>query len=128
MASDWISANYKLFMSECCEPMYEKLDTCGTKGDGGEYGVQTGFGWTNGAILDLLVRYKDTINYTGGEITRPEKCDCEKKGPNPNNPNSNGDGNVDCQPVRKKNKNNILPFHISRGKRKAMLIHNSNRL
>jgi hypothetical protein len=81
--------------------------------------VQTGFGWTNGAILDLLVRYKDTINYTGGEYKLPEKCDCEKKGPNPN---SNGDGNVDCQPVPKKNKgNNILPFHISRGKRKAVL-------
>lgn len=30
-------------------------------GSGGEYNVQDGFGWTNGAVLDLLVTYADRI-------------------------------------------------------------------
>jgi hypothetical protein len=50
--------------------MYEKLSTEGQDVGVSEYDVQTGFGWTNGAILDLLVRYKDTIKYSGGKITQ----------------------------------------------------------
>jgi hypothetical protein len=78
MATKWINANYKLFMSECCEPMYEKLSTEGKQVAGTEYADQTGFGWTNGAILDLLVRYRDTIKYTD-EITPPKDCKCKPK-------------------------------------------------
>ena len=29
----------------------------GTSGGGGEYAIQTGFGWTNGAMLDFLNRF-----------------------------------------------------------------------
>jgi alpha,alpha-trehalase len=59
--------------------MYEKLSTDGKAEGGGEYGVQTGYGWTNGAILDLLVRYKDTIKYIGADITPPKDCKCKHK-------------------------------------------------
>lgn len=31
----------------------------GKPGNGGEYEVQLGFGWSNGVILDLLDRYGD---------------------------------------------------------------------
>lgn len=39
--------------------MFEKYDVraVGSPGDGGEYVVQAGFGWTNGVLLDLLERY-----------------------------------------------------------------------
>lgn len=38
--------------------MFEKMSvlTLGRGGGGGEYEVVTGFGWTNGAALDLLTR------------------------------------------------------------------------
>ena len=36
--------------------MFEKINAeTGKYGDGGEYTVQTGFGWTNGAVIDMLV-------------------------------------------------------------------------
>ena len=36
--------------------MFEKINAeTGKYGDGGEYVIQTGFGWTNGAVIDLLV-------------------------------------------------------------------------
>jgi hypothetical protein len=33
----------------------------GGYGGGGEYELQLGFGWTNGVILDLLVKYGDRL-------------------------------------------------------------------
>ena len=46
--------------------MFEKINAeTGIYGDGGEYNVQTGFGWTNGVVIDLLVNlnvaYNDAI-------------------------------------------------------------------
>ena len=40
--------------------MFEKYDATqvGVGGGGGEYSPQTGFGWTNGVALDLLVRFR----------------------------------------------------------------------
>lgn len=37
--------------------MYEKYDATkpGARGEGGEYTPQVGFGWTNGAVLHLLL-------------------------------------------------------------------------
>ena len=36
--------------------MFEKINAeTGKYGDGGEYTIQTGFGWTNGAVIDMLV-------------------------------------------------------------------------
>ena len=36
--------------------MFEKYDATniGTSGGGGEYEVQTGFGWTNGVVIWIL--------------------------------------------------------------------------
>merc|ERR1712008_369322 len=41
--------------------IYEKYNCSGSgrPGGGGEYGVQEGFGWTNGVALSLLSRYPD---------------------------------------------------------------------
>lgn len=33
----------------------------GRQGGGGEYNVQTGFGWTNGVVFELLYRYGSRI-------------------------------------------------------------------
>uniref|UniRef100_A0A914GVW3 Trehalase n=1 Tax=Globodera rostochiensis TaxID=31243 RepID=A0A914GVW3_GLORO len=61
MAQKWVSANYNRFQN-CLRQMWDKMtaDT-GTPGSGGEYNAQTGFGWTNGAMLDLLVTYGDVL-------------------------------------------------------------------
>jgi len=56
----WLSSNYRQF--ERTRHMFEKynvaskLDGAGT---GGEYTVQTGFGWSNGTVLDLLAAFQD---------------------------------------------------------------------
>ena len=43
--------------------MMEKFNVTvqGAPGGGGEYDIQTGFGWTNGVVLDLLHRYPDEL-------------------------------------------------------------------
>jgi len=43
--------------------LYEKYrnDAFGERGQGGEYTVQTGFGWTNGLALHYLSLYGDSI-------------------------------------------------------------------
>ena len=50
MHSSWLSSG----------AVYEKY-SCeeGGQGGGGEYNVQTGFGWTNGVTLSLMARYPD---------------------------------------------------------------------
>nr|XP_018912029.1 PREDICTED: trehalase-like [Bemisia tabaci] len=44
--------------------MFEKYDAIeiGTTGGGGEYAPQTGFGWTNGYVIQLLGRYYDLLS------------------------------------------------------------------
>ena len=40
--------------------MFEKMNVVsGSPGAGGEYPIQTGFGWSNGVILDLLMLVPD---------------------------------------------------------------------
>ncbi|KAL3125943.1 hypothetical protein niasHT_009472 [Heterodera trifolii] len=57
LAQKYVSANHELF-NQCGKHMFEKTTADeGAPGKGGEYTVQIGFGWTNGAILDLLVTY-----------------------------------------------------------------------
>lgn len=43
--------------------MYEKYDATDTLrvGSGGEYGVQLGFGWTNGVVLDFLDKFAEKL-------------------------------------------------------------------
>lgn len=54
LATRWIEANMKGFNNT--GEMFEKYDATnpGQSGDGGEYVVQAGFGWTNGAFLSLI--------------------------------------------------------------------------
>jgi alpha,alpha-trehalase len=62
MFESWSSAGTKFF-----HKMVEKYDATalGVSGGGGEYSVQSGFGWTNGVMLSLLDRYGwDTSAYT----------------------------------------------------------------
>lgn len=37
-------------------------ETFGGHGGGGEYGVQKGFGWTNGVIIEFLNKYGSEIS------------------------------------------------------------------
>lgn len=43
--------------------MFEKYSATelGGHGGGGEYEVQTGFGWSNGAVMDLMNKYGDQL-------------------------------------------------------------------
>ncbi|CAB3398279.1 unnamed protein product [Caenorhabditis bovis] len=62
IASKWVLGNFRVFYET--GHMWEKYDVIGTypsPGSGGEYDVQDGFGWTNGAILDLLLTYNDRL-------------------------------------------------------------------
>ncbi len=51
--------------------MYEKYDATHPirVGGGGEYGVQLGFGWTNGAVLDFLSTYGKRISAPSSALT-----------------------------------------------------------
>lgn len=53
----WIRANYIGYGK--WQKMFEKYSCVqpGGHGGGGEYSVQSGFGWTNGIVLELLQRY-----------------------------------------------------------------------
>ncbi|KJH51632.1 hypothetical protein DICVIV_02168 [Dictyocaulus viviparus] len=60
MASSWLAVTYQSFIRT--HAMFEKYNVTTltediSAGSGGEYEVQTGFGWTNGVILDLLDKY-----------------------------------------------------------------------
>lgn len=54
LADRWLAANYDGY--EQTGNMYEKYDAVvpGHAGGGGEYTIQTGFGWTNGVIFEFL--------------------------------------------------------------------------
>ncbi|XP_055908702.1 trehalase-like isoform X2 [Eupeodes corollae] len=57
----WVRSNFAAFKET--QAMFEKYDAekFGGHGGGGEYDIQTGFGWTNGIIIDLLTKYGDEI-------------------------------------------------------------------
>lgn len=64
MATQWLMVTYKSFIRT--HSMFEKYNVSSmteecSAGSGGEYEVQTGFGWTNGVILDLLDKYGDKM-------------------------------------------------------------------
>lgn len=65
-AERWVQSNYVAFRETGA--MYEKYVATefGVSGGGGEYEVQKGFGWSNGAVLDFLDRYGPTLTSPGG--------------------------------------------------------------
>jgi len=58
LATIWVEANFIAFNATGGH-MFEKYNTTepGARGGGGEYNLQTGFGWTNGVLLSLLARW-----------------------------------------------------------------------
>ena len=63
----WVDANRIAF--DATGVMHEKLSarTVGGVGGGGEYVPQIGFGWSNGVVLDLMMRY-------GGAFSRCKRA------------------------------------------------------
>ncbi|KAG8522211.1 Trehalase, partial [Galemys pyrenaicus] len=60
LAQNWIRTNFDVYSKTSA--MYEKYDiNKGQPGGGGEYEVQTGFGWTNGVVMILLDLYGDRL-------------------------------------------------------------------
>ena len=61
LAREWLQSNYLGWANTGY--MYEKFNALlpGSRGEGGEYYPQVGFGWTNGVVLHLLKEY-------GGQI------------------------------------------------------------
>ncbi|KAJ9574970.1 hypothetical protein L9F63_007860, partial [Diploptera punctata] len=64
LANNWVKANYKGYTN--AKEMFEKYDAQhpGRYGGGGEYVVQSGFGWTNGVIFELLNTYGSIMPYS----------------------------------------------------------------
>ncbi|CAH4036687.1 trehalase-like isoform X2 [Pieris brassicae] len=62
LATKWVRSNFEVWKVKTA--MLEKYDATifGGFGGGGEYVLQTGFGWTNGVVMSLLNRYGDTIS------------------------------------------------------------------
>ncbi|KAH8370512.1 hypothetical protein KR093_003838, partial [Drosophila rubida] len=58
----WVKSNFAAYKETLA--MFEKYDaeTFGGHGGGGEYGVQKGFGWTNGVIIEWLAKYGRQIS------------------------------------------------------------------
>ncbi|XP_045521591.1 trehalase-like isoform X1 [Pieris brassicae] len=57
VAQSWVRSCYKGFSDN--KQMFEKYDVevPGRIGGGGEYTVQTGFGWSNGVVLEFIAKY-----------------------------------------------------------------------
>ncbi|XP_051859401.1 trehalase isoform X1 [Drosophila albomicans] len=58
----WVKSNFEAYRETLA--MFEKYDAenFGGHGGGGEYGVQTGFGWSNGVIIEWLAKYGRQIS------------------------------------------------------------------
>lgn len=70
----WVTSNYCAWNATFVDfggVMFEKYNAkiIGMPGDGGEYQVQEGFGWTNGVILKLLKSYGNSLSI--GKCTLP---------------------------------------------------------
>ncbi|KAL7670011.1 hypothetical protein ACOME3_004953 [Neoechinorhynchus agilis] len=61
LASRWLHNNRETLNQE--NAMFEKYSAAriGYPGEGGEYDVQTGFGWTNGVALKYLLKYGPSL-------------------------------------------------------------------
>ncbi|XP_053689119.1 trehalase isoform X2 [Sabethes cyaneus] len=60
-AQRWVRSNYIAYNETSA--MFEKYNAeeLGGHGGGGEYEIQKGFGWSNGAVMDLMHKYGDRL-------------------------------------------------------------------
>ncbi|PIC49815.1 hypothetical protein B9Z55_008296 [Caenorhabditis nigoni] len=66
LAQKWLETNMQTFnVSNAMWEKYNVQEPQGKLATGGEYEVQAGFGWTNGAALDLIMTYSDRLEYKG---------------------------------------------------------------
>ncbi|XP_030558497.1 uncharacterized protein LOC115761023 [Drosophila novamexicana] len=83
----WVRTNYEAFSKTGF--MHEKYncEESGAAGGNGEYQPQTGFGWTNGVLIELLARYGEELTASdadpncGAEEAEPDctcRCDDEE--------------------------------------------------
>ncbi|XP_017126388.2 trehalase isoform X1 [Drosophila elegans] len=65
-ATRWVKSNFKAYTDNF--DMYEKYnaEVFGGHGTGGEYEVQTGFGWSNGVIIEWLSKHGRDISTGAG--------------------------------------------------------------
>jgi len=73
LARNWVRANYKGYLD--AKEMFEKYDAVnpGKYGGGGEYTVQSGFGWTNGVVMELLNEYGPVLESSNNRPTKHKK-------------------------------------------------------
>ncbi|XP_058835761.1 trehalase-like [Topomyia yanbarensis] len=66
-AQRWVRSNYIAYNKT--KTMFEKYNAeeLGGHGGGGEYEVQTGFGWSNGVVMDLMNKYGDRLTVGANE-------------------------------------------------------------
>uniref|UniRef100_A0AAF5I366 Trehalase n=2 Tax=Strongyloides stercoralis TaxID=6248 RepID=A0AAF5I366_STRER len=80
IADKWLRKNYTVYR-DADGKMFEKYNVttgCALNiAGGGEYIVQEGFGWTNGVVLDLLMKYKNDAKYIDDE-KQCNNCICKK--------------------------------------------------
>lgn len=66
LAEKWLETNLLTFnVSNAMWEKYDVQEPDAKLATGGEYEVQAGFGWTNGAALDLILTYSDRLKWTG---------------------------------------------------------------
>lgn len=63
LARKWVKSNYVGYVNSKPHRMMEKynVSVIGAPGSGGEYQVQTGFGWTNGVVMKFMELYPHSI-------------------------------------------------------------------
>ena len=57
-------------------PRQYNVNDSGSAGGGGEYEVQTGFGWTNGVVIDFLVPFGDELLDDDEQVERAGYLEC----------------------------------------------------
>ncbi|KAL0840923.1 hypothetical protein ABMA28_014720 [Loxostege sticticalis] len=89
VAQTWVRACHKGFGEN--KQMFEKYDAevPGKFGGGGEYTVQTGFGWTNGCVLEFLAKYGRQMTAEDGSSSTRDDIESEENEYNVDSKESN---------------------------------------
>lgn len=78
LARSWVYAVMKGYKEK--QVIYEKYnaESSGQYGSGGEYVVQTGFGWTNGVTLEFIKQYFTGPTQAGSSAAKVEEKEVQK--------------------------------------------------